>query len=821
MKISFNWLKDYIETPLDAEATADMLTNIGLEVEGTSTFERVRGGLRGLLIGEVLTCEKHPNADKLSLTTVNVGGAEPLQIVCGAPNVAKGQKVVVATEGTQLFPSEGEPFVIKKGKIRGEASQGMICAEDEIGLGKSHDGIMVLAADAKVGQAYAEYVGLASDIIWDINLTPNRCDATNHLGVAFDLSAALQIQNGLRPNFRRPEVSNFGKLQAAQKLPIAVSIADNKSCARYTGVVISGVKVGTSPEWLQNRLKSIGINPTNNIVDITNFVLHETGQPLHAFDYAQIGGAAVEVKTLAKGTKFTTLEGTERSLDEADLMICDGNGAPMCIAGVFGGLQSGVSQSTTTIFLESAFFNPTQIRRTSLRHQLRTDAATRFEKTTDINQTLYALQRAALLIIELAGGEIASNVVDIYPQVVENPRILISYKNIDRLLGVKIPATNVQRILSALGMDILRETNDGALITIPTNKVDVTREADVIEEILRIYGYNRIETPKTVSSVLAFAERPNPMQVKNRIADALSARGFSEMMATSMTKSTYFPDEIAKLVFVNNTSNQHLDVMRPTMLFSGLEAIAHNQNRQNPNLKLYEFGKTYTQNTIGEQKTYQEDQHLSIFLTGEYAPQHWLTPQTQPTNFYHLKNTVEFTLQRLGITPDTLQAVVISAADDHAVFAYGLSLQRGKQIIVQFGRIQPTITQTLAIRQPVFFADFNWDAILKMVEKNKTQYQALPKYPAVRRDLAVVLDAHTPFSKVRDIAQKQAKKLLKDISLFDVFEDVEKVGKDKKSYAISFVFQDAEKTLRDQDIEQTMQNIINALDSQLQASIRK
>lgn len=821
MKISFNWLKDYIETPLDAEATADMLTNIGLEVEGTSTFERVRGGLRGLLIGEVLTCEKHPNADKLSITTVNVGGAEPLQIVCGAPNVAKGQKVVVATEGTQLFPTEGEPFVIKKGKIRGEASQGMICAEDEIGLGKSHDGIMVLAADAKVGTAYAEYVGLSSDVVWDINLTPNRSDATNHLGVAFDLAAAMQIQNALRVNFRRPDVSAFSKLQAAQKLPIAVKIADNKSCARYTGIVISGVKVGTSPEWLQNRLKSIGINPTNNIVDISNFVLHETGQPLHAFDYAQIEGAAVEVKTVAKGTKFTTLEGTERSLDEADLMICDGTGAPMCIAGVFGGKKSGVTENTTTIFLESAFFNPTQIRRTSLRHQLRTDAATRFEKTTDINQTLYALQRAALLIIELAGGEIASNVVDIYPQVVENPRILISYKNIDRLLGVKIPATNVQRILAALGMDILRETNDGALITIPTNKVDVTREADVIEEILRIYGYNRIETPTTVNSVLAFAQRPNPMQVKNRIADALAARGFSEMMATSMTKSTYFPDDVAKLVFVNNTSNQHLDVMRPTMLYSGLEAIAHNQNRQNPNLKLYEFGKTYTQNTQGEQKSYQEDQHLSVFLTGEYAPQHWLTPQAQPTNFYHLKNTVEFTLQRLGINPDTLQTVIIAAADDHPVFAYGLSLQRGKQIIVQFGRVQPTITQTLAIRQPVFFADINWDVVLKMVEKNKIQYQSLPKYPAVRRDLAVVLDAHTPFAKVRDIAQKQAKKLLKDISLFDVFEDVEKVGKDKKSYAISFVFQDEEKTLRDQDIEQTMQNIINALDSQLQATIRK
>jgi phenylalanyl-tRNA synthetase beta chain len=823
MKISYNWLKEYVDIAISPAAVSDLLTNIGLEVEGETIFERVRGGLRGLVIGEVLTCERHPNADKLSLTTVSVGGAEALQIVCGAPNVAAGQKVVVATEGTQLYPADGEPFVIKKGKIRGEASMGMICAEDEIGMGESHAGIIVLPADAPVGQPYAEYVGLSSDVVWDINLTPNRADATNHIGVAFDLAAAMQIQQAQKPNFRRPAVVDFGKIAKATPLPIDVQIIDNEGCSRYTGLVMSGVKVGAAPAWLQERLKAIGINPTNNIVDITNFVLHETGQPLHAFDYAQISGAKVQVQTLAEGTAFTTLDGTERKLNAADLMICDGNGAPLCIAGVFGGKNSGVSEQTTTIFLESAFFQPTQVRRTSLRHQLRTDAATRFEKTTDINQTLYALQRAALLIAEIAGGQVASNIVDIYPKIVDNPTVQLSYKNISRLLGVQIPASEVQQILVALEMRILHENSEGVLVSVPTNKVDVSREADVIEEILRIYGYNRIESPTTVSSVLAFSTRPNSPKVKNLVADALSARGFAEMMATSMTKSSYFANTALaeKLVFVNNTSNQHLDVMRPTMIYSGLEAIAHNQNRQNPSLKLYEFGKTYAQFSQNEQLQYQEEQHLSVFMTGDFAPQSWLQTQAAPTNFYHLKNTTEFILQRLGLNPQDLQAHIIAQGDENTTFAYGLSLQRGKQIVAQFGRLQPALSQALSIRQAVFFADIHWDTVLKMIEKNKIQYQPLPKYPAVRRDLAIVLDSHTPFAKVAEIAQKQAKKLLKDISLFDVFEDKEKVGEGKKSYAVSFLFQDNEKTLRDQDIEKIINDIINALDKQLQANIRK
>lgn len=820
MKISFNWLKDYIDTPLDAEATADLLTNIGLEVEGTSTFERIKGGLKGLWIGEVLTCERHPNADKLSLTTVNVGQAEPLSIVCGAPNVAKGQKVVVAVEGTQLFPTEGEPFTIKKGKIRGEVSQGMICAEDEIGLGKSHDGIMVLPQDAPVGQAYATYVGLESDIIWDINLTPNRSDATNHLGVAFDLAAGMEIQHGKAANFKRPNVSAFANIEKASTLPMNVVVADTESCGRYTGLVMTGVKVEASPNWLQERLKAIGINPTNNIVDITNFVLHEMGQPLHAFDYNKIAGNGIEVKTLPQDTKFVTLDGVERKLDASDLMICSANGDALCMAGVYGGLNSGVSADTTTIFLESAFFNPVQIRRTSMRHTLRTDSATRFEKTTDINQTLEALQRAAILIAEIAGGKIASDVIDLYPTVVARKTVDINYSFVNRLMGTNLSIAEIKNILAVLDMPIVKEDEQGATISIPGNKVDVTRQADVIEEILRIYGYNKVEMPNTVSSVLAFATRPNPAVVKNRISDALSARGFNEMMATSMTKSSYYKDSnvLEHLIYVNNTSNQHLDIMRPTMLYSGLEAIEHNQNRQNPNLKLYEFGKTYRLQLKGEAKTYVEEQHLAIYLTGAYETEHWSLPKGKPSNFYHLKSIVTFLFQRLGLDIASLQQVVLE--NDHDTFVHGISLQRGKQVIAQFGRVQPELALALDVKQAVYYADINWDIVLKMVEKNKTQYKALSKFPAVRRDLAMVVGKEIPFAKVLELAQKQAKRLLKDVNLFDIFEDETKIGKDKKSLAVTFTFQDEEKTMRDQEIDQIMQNIIQVLTQQLSASIR-
>lgn len=820
MKISLNWLRQYADIVLTDAEIADLLTDIGLEVEGTTQVESIRGGLRGLVIGEVMTCQKHPNADKLSLTTVNIGNERLLNIVCGAPNVAAGQKVVVATEGATLYPSEGEPFTIKKGKIRGEASEGMLCAEDEIGLGKSHDGIMVLAADAPVGEPYAQYIGVTTDTVLDINLTPNRSDAMGHLGVAFDVAAAVQIQKQQANQFRKPDVGAFANLVNTNALPMQVTVADAKSCPRYTGICIKGVRVGASPTWLQNRLKSIGATPINNIVDITNFVLHTLGQPLHAFDYDAIGGQKIVVQTLAQGTKFTTLDGTERTLHADDLMICNGAGDGLCIAGVFGGQHSGVKETTTNIFLESAHFNPTQIRRTSMRHNLRTDAATRFEKTTDANQTLYALQCAVLLILELAGGEVASPVIDLYPAPVERVNVSLLYSNIDRLLGLQIPHHDIQQILGALDMEILKESKDGVVVSIPTNKIDVTREADVIEEILRIYGYNRIETPKMLSSVLSFEQKPNPIRVKNTISDLLASNGFNEMMATSMTQSAYFknllPVAESELVYVNNTSNQHLDVMRPTMLLSGLEAIIHNQNRQHSDLKLFEFGKIYTQPAPQQ---YSEVQHLAMFLTGEQSPSNWLQKNTATVNFYTLKAFVELILQRLGIAAGSYQTTPI--ADDNATWVYGLSYHRGKQNLVSFGRVQPSITVGMDIKQAVFYADFQWETILKIIEKNKIQFRSLPKFPSVRRDLAMVVDKQVKFAQILEIAQKQGKKLLKETTLFDVFDDAKYVGEGKKSYAVSFVFQDEEKTLRDQDIEGVMGQLMNALEQQVQAVIRK
>ena len=832
MKISLQWLGDYVDLPVSAEETAEILTNIGLEVEGTTSVERVRGGLRGLLIGQVVECERHPNADKLSLTRVRVSEAgEPLHIVCGAPNVAKGQKVVVATEGTRLYPTEGEPFVIKKGKIRGEVSEGMICAEDEIGLGASHAGIMVLAEDAPVGAAYADYVGMQSDTVWDINLTPNRSDAHCHLGVAFDLAAAVQVQKSANAPFTRPDVTPFDQLAKARKteLPISVEVADAEQCARYAGVVVGNLTVAPSPEWLQQRLRSIGLSPINNIVDVTNFVLHELGQPLHAFDYEKIAGNAIRVQTLPQDVPFTTLDGQVRKLHSEDLMICDGTGAPMCIAGVFGGKESGVTEATKTVFLESAFFHPTQVRRTSLRHQLRTDAAARFEKTVDIEQVVYALKRAALLLVEIAGGEIMSALVDKYPQPAARKQVQLSYAYVDKLIGVSIERSEIQRILSALDMEILRETSEGVLVSVPTNKTDVTRPADVVEEILRIYGYNRVPTPSTLSSVLAFAPKPNPVAVQNNVADMLAARGFLEMMATSMTRSQYFVDgkcgiRPEQLVYVNNTSNQHLDLMRPSMLYSGLEAIAHNQNRQNPNLRLYEFGKIYQQtpnSEAGKPTKYSEEKRLSVFLTGEYNSTHWLQNPAQATNFFHLKNTVDTVFAKLGIDTSSLQTQIVEPQNEDPIFAYALRLMRGKQCIAQFGRVQPAHSHALDIRQAVFFADLNWDSLMQMIQKQKIQYQPLPKYPAVRRDLAIVLDTQTQFAQVAQIATQRAKKWLRSLSLFDVFADADKIGEGKKSYAISLVFQDNEKTLRDEDIEQVMQQITQALEQQLAASIRR
>lgn len=826
MKVSLNWLKQYVTVSASKEEVSDILTNIGLEVEGMEVYENIKGSLAGLVIGEVLTCQKHPGADKLSVTTVNVGGDAPLQIVCGAPNApqAVGKKVVVATVGTVLYTAEGESFKIKKGKIRGEASIGMICAEDEIGLGKSHDGIIVLD-DAKAipGMPAAEYFAerVVSDVVYEIGLTPNRSDATGHLGTAFDLAAALKTNYDNQGDFQQPDVSNFAV--ANNNLSIDVSIENIEACPRYSGVCIEGVTIKESPEWMQNHLKAIGVEPKNNVVDITNYVLHELGQPLHAFDYDKIEGKKVVVKNLADKTKFTTLDEVERELSAEDLMICDGYGNGMCIAGVFGGINSGVTDNTTNIFLESAFFEAISIRRSSMRHLLRTDAATRFEKGTDPNGTLYALKRAALLIQEYAGGTIASDIFDFYPTPVERAQVTVKFEKITNLIGADIPKEDIKNILGYLDMNILEETETALTIDIPTNKVDVTRDADVIEEILRIYGYNKVETPTTVNSVLSFAPTPNPFKVRNLLADLLTSSGFNEMMATSMTRSGYYskflPQDEKTLVFVNNTSNQHLDLMRPTMLFSGLEAIQHNQNRQQQNLKLYEFGKTYFKKVIdGEgNMDYFEQQHLTLFITGERHEENWHNPKGGKVSFYSLKAFVEHVMTRIGILPQNMQCTAI----EDEVFTYGLQYHRGKQVIVRFGRLDGNIALGMGIKQEVFYADFDFDIILQILKKHKMKYQAMSKYPAVRRDLALVVDKTVNYNQILGVAIKTGGKQLRNTNLFDVYENEEHVGKGKKSCSVSFLFQDDNKTLKDKDIDKIMNKLIATYENKLNALIRK
>lgn len=834
MQVSLNWIKQYVETDLSAQEIADILTNIGLEEEGITPFETIKGGLKGLLIGEVLTCVKHPNANKLSLTTVDVGGKTPLNIVCGAPNVAQGQKVVVATIGTMLYPAEGDAFKIKKGNIRGEASEGMICAEDEIGLGNSHAGIMVLDANAPVGTPIADYINsiggygsnkiqVESDTIYEIGLTPNRSDATGHLGVAFDLAAALKTNYEGQGKFTQPNVDNF-KIDN-NSLPISVDIQNTAACPRYSGVCIAGVEVKESPQWLKNRLQAIGLTPKNNIVDITNFVLHELGQPLHAFDYDAIADQKVIVRNLVDKTKFTTLDEVERELSEEDLMICDGQSKGMCIAGVFGGIQSGVKDSTKNIFLESAHFHSTTIRRTSMRHLLRTDAATRFEKGTDPNITIYALKRAALLIQELAGGTIASEVIDIYPNPVERNQVNLTYKKVRSLIGVDIPKENINTILGHLDMNILEATEEGLTIDIPTNKVDVTRDVDVIEEILRIYGYNKVEEPTVLKSILAFSPKPNPHKVRNLIADLLTSNGFNEMMATSMMRSKYFKEILPiadeELVYVNNTSNQHLDILRPSMLFCGLEAVLHNQNRQQTDLKLYEFGKTYRK----QGEDYKEEQFLTLFITGQRYAESWLNNSKQASDYYTLKAYVEQLMTRIGLDSGQMQRTVV----EDAPFAYALKYHRGPQNIVTFGRLLPKMQKAMdyhehsfkKIKQPVYYAEFHWDNILKALKKHKVQFSPISKYPSSRRDLALIVDQKITFEQILGIAIKSGKKLLKETNLFDVYEHEEHIGKGKKSYAVSFVFQDDNKTLKDKDIDKIMSNLIQSYESKLGALIRK
>ncbi len=813
MKVSLNWLKDYLDINLNSEETSELLTAIGLEVEGMEEIESIKGGLKGILIGQVKECGKHPNADKLSLTKVDVGAEEDLQIVCGAPNVAAGQKVVVATIGTVLYDAEGREFKIKKGKIRGEVSEGMICAEDELALGNDHSGIIVLPEEAKIGMAASEYFKIENDVVYDIGLTPNRSDATSHLGIAKDLAAALKINHSHDGRVNVPDVSAF-KVDN-HSLPIEIVVENEEACPRYTGVMIKGVKVGESPDWLKIRLNAIGVRPINNIVDITNFVLHELGQPLHAFDADKIAGAKVIVKTLPENSIFKTLDEVERKLGSTDLMICDGESKGMCIAGVFGGINSGVTEETTNIFLESAHFNAKWVRKTSMKYNLRTDAAMCFEKGSDPNITLYALKRAALLFQELAGGEIASEVIDFYPNKIEKRQITVRYDRINRLIGTDIAVSEVKNILTALEMNTLKEDAESLTIDIPTNKVDVIREVDVIEEILRIYGFNKVPISDQLKSTIVIGAKPDIHKLKNTISNFLSASGFSEIMAVSLTESKYFneilPIPSERLVYVNNTSNSHLDVMRPTMLFSGLEAIVHNQNRQNADLRLYEYGKTYEKTEDG----YREQTHYSLFITGAKASESWLEHDKAQVDYYTLKAYVQNVLERLGYMRYQQSAV------QNDTFAFGLKYHRGPKELVTFGMVKKSILRQMEVKKPVYYASFHWDNLLQGLKKHKVEFKELTKYPSVRRDLALVIDNSVNFQDIAEVAQKTGKSILKEVNLFDVYENKEQLGENKKSYAVSFIFEDPTKTLKDKEVEKIMSKLIETYEGKLGAVIRR
>ena len=808
MKISYNWLKQFLQVDWEENKTSELLTDLGLEVEGIETKESIKGSLEGILVGEVLTCDQHPNADRLKITTVDLGTGDPVQIVCGAPNVAAGQKVPVATIGTTLYDDKGVGFKIKKGKIRGEESLGMICAEDELGLGTGHDGILILDKKLKVGTPAAEVFNIETDQVFEIGLTPNRADAMSHYGVARDFRAGL-IQHGINLELITPSVSDFHVEQ--RRLRIDVEVENKDLAPRYCGISIVDVEVKDSPEWIQNRLKSIGITPKNNIVDITNYVLHELGQPLHAFDASKIKGNKVIVKTLAQGTKFTTLDEVERELHSEDIMICDSESNPLCIAGVFGGINSGVSEKTTSIFLESAYFNPVSIRKTAKRHALNTDASFRFERGIDINFTKYALKRAAILIKEYANGKIASDVIDFYPEKIEDFQVFLSYESAFRLIGQEIDKETIKNILASLEIKISSETEGGLGLTIPSYRVDVQREADIIEEILRVYGYNNIKFSHKLNTSISFDSNKD-VSLENIVANQLTTLGFNETMANSLTKEEYssFSENLKSefnVTMLNPLSND-LKVMRQSLLFSGLESISYNLNRKNNSLKLYEFGKTYHK----YEKGYQEDKHLTIFVSGARTKDSW-TSLTQNSEFFYLKGIVMSILERIGVTNIKTSPVKSD------VFSEGIVLSLGKNKLVEFGVIKKKILKEFGIKQEVLFADFDWTSILSISDKKKIKVSMLPKFPSVKRDLALLLDEKITFKEIYDLAFQSERNLLKDLGLFDVYEG-DKLPEGKKSYAVSFVLQDNNKTLEDRQIDKIMQKLQQSFEKNLGAVLR-
>ena len=858
MKVSLNWIRDYLDLHKSAPEIADILTSLGLEVEGWEAVRPSPVDMEQVVTALVTACERIPDTDHLSATLVDTGNGQPRSIVCGAPNVAVGQKVFVALPGAQVFSKDGQLFTIGERKVKGVPSQGMICAQDELGVGHDHSGIMVLPADTALGLTAATWFKQETDTIFEIGLTPNRADATNHLGIARDLAAYLRVheQPDLRIQLPQFDDSVFQTSRPA----FEVSIENAAACPRYTGLVINGLEIKESPDWLKNRLLAIGQRPINNVVDVTNYVRAELGQPLHAFDLTEVKGGKIIVKTLPAGTIFQTLDGVDRKLLAEDLMICDGDSTPMCIGGVFGGATSGVKDSTTAIFLESAFFHPQWIRRSMLRHNLRTDAAWMFEKGVDPNGCRTALERAALLIQEVAGGEFTSAVVDIYPQPVLPARIPVAYARVNRLIGENLSTASIKTILAALEIGMEEETAAGLVAVVPTNKPDVTREADVVEEILRVHGLDNVPIPSQIRSSMEISPRPNPDAVRNLAADFLAANGFNECMGLSLSNSAYyladnaaFPLPKERLVFIHNSANQGLDCLRPTLLFSALEAVQRNQNRQNGDLRLFELGKVYSpplppreggstvrsaveddvypplespplppreggstaSSAVDTRTSFQETLRLSVSLTGTYQAESWQPAAKKTVDFYTLKAYVQNLLARLGLSG--YQETVVQEAP----YQYALKYHRGAQELVTFGAILPAILKKMDVKNAVFFADFHFENLLKTLANHKIAFTELNRFPTVRRDLALVLNRAVSFGDIRQLAGKTAKKILKETTLFDVYEDESKLGAGKKSYAVSFLFEDPDKTLQDKEIDAVMQQLQQAFETKLQASVRK
>ena len=820
MNISYNWLKEYVDFTLTPDEVAAALTSIGLETGSVEEVQTIKGGLEGIVIGEVLTCEPHPNSDHMHVTTVNLGEGDPVQIVCGAANVAAGQKVVVATLGTKLYDGD-ECFTIKKSKLRGVESNGMICAEDEIGIGTSHEGIIVLPADAVPGTPAKDYYNIKSDYVLEVDITPNRADACSHYGVARDLYAYLK-QNGHDTSLCRPSDEAFAVDN--NELPIAIEVKDTSLCPRYAGVSIKGVTVKESPEWLKDKLNTIGLRPINNIVDITNYILHAYGQPLHCFDADKVKGGRVVVRTLAEGTPFVTLDEVERKLSDKDLMICNAE-EPMCLAGVFGGLESGTTEQTKNIFLESAYFNPTSIRKSARRHGLNTDSSFRFERGIDPNITIYALKQAAILIKELAGGTVSMEICDIYPNPIADFKVELKYDYVNSLIGKEIPADTVKSIVASLEMKIEEENAEGITLSIPPYRVDVQRPCDVVEDILRIYGYNNVEIPLALKSSLTTKNKEDRShRLQQLVAEQLVGCGFNEILNNSLTKAAYYDgNETFKsenLVNLMNPLSNDLNVMRQTLLFGGLESIAHNANRKSADLRFFEYGNCYYYNKERKDAEkvlacYSEDYHLGLWLTGKRVSGSWAHAD-EDASVYELKAYVENIFARLGLN---LRSVVVGNLTD-GIYSAALSYHtRGGKLLATVGIVSKKITKAFDIDNEVYYADINWKNLLQAIKSVKVSYTELSKFPSVKRDLALLLDKNVQFADIERIAYECERKLLKAVELFDVYEG-KNLEPGKKSYAVSFILQDEEKTLNDKQIDKIMSKLIASYEKQLGAKLR-